>query len=75
MTQARLRIVCDNLTERQREEITKYYFDIPEAAYNLRVRYDWVCRHLEQLPGKIKYRGQWYFPPEDYHKLRDLRDA
>ena len=75
MNQARLRIVCDGLTERQKQEISKYYFDIPEVAYNLNVPYDWVCRQLEHLPDKVKYKGHWYISPDDYHKLRDLRDA
>ena len=74
MTQARLRIVCDDITEKQKEEIRKYYFDMIEVTYNLKVSYDWVCRQLEHLPDKIKYGGQWYFSPYDYHKLRDLRD-
>ena len=69
MTQARLRIVGPSNIE-----IKNYYFSLEEAAEYLGVPEKWVRMNMDQLDEPIQRWGTWYFSPNDYHKLRDLRD-
>lgn len=70
MTQARLRIVGPTV-----HEIKRYYFPLEEAAHNLDVPERWILQNLSKLSDRKRFDGTWYFSPDDYHKLRELRDA
>ena len=70
MTQARLRIVGPSNIE-----VKNYYFSLEEASYNLGVPESWVKNHLDKLKEPIMKWRTWYFSPEDYHKLRELRNG
>lgn len=68
---ARLRIVCENEFE---ELVRLYYFSLEETAINLNVPGKWIRQKLFHFPDKYRLDETWYFSPDDYARLRQLRN-
>lgn len=55
-------------------EVKNYYFSLEELAHNMEVPEKWILQNLIHLPDRKRFNDTWYFSPDDYHKLKELRD-